>query len=227
MKSASSALIALLNGSPALAFADLFTITLSGGTVIRYTSGEAPVTVGGVTWSAGPLITRTGIHWKTGVEVDTLKITIEDNGSNLVSGTPIIAFICAGGLDGARIKIDRAFGSSYGAWTGTVFLFSGLVSEIQAARLSADIQVKSELVLLDAQVPRNLFQARCLNVVFDGTCGLLVAGFTSAGTVATTTGANPTAFAASFGVAPAQVLDQGYVTFNPGPNAGQRRAIKS
>jgi len=46
MKTASPALIALLNSSEQFIMADLFTISLISGGVYRYTSADIPITVG-------------------------------------------------------------------------------------------------------------------------------------------------------------------------------------
>ena len=46
MKAASAALINLLNSGNEFFMADLLTITLVGGTILYYTSADAPITVG-------------------------------------------------------------------------------------------------------------------------------------------------------------------------------------
>ena len=51
MKTASAGLIALLNAQRFL-FADLFTFTLASGTVLRYTSGDGDLTMGGNLFSS-------------------------------------------------------------------------------------------------------------------------------------------------------------------------------
>jgi hypothetical protein len=53
MKTASPALLALL-ASGRFVRADLWTITLNGGTVLRWTSHDLPISYGGFTWVTGP-----------------------------------------------------------------------------------------------------------------------------------------------------------------------------
>ena len=76
MKPASPALIALLASRQFYAV-DLYTFSLAGGGVLRYTTGDADVTANGNRYSAGgttgPYFDRKGnrakCRWKTGIEV--------------------------------------------------------------------------------------------------------------------------------------------------------------
>ena len=60
MKTATKELIDLLHGSDEFQMADLYTITLSGGQVLRHTSADMPVVWDGQTYEAHKLIIKRG-----------------------------------------------------------------------------------------------------------------------------------------------------------------------
>jgi hypothetical protein len=109
MKTASPALQGLLAGNQ-FAIADLYTITLRDGTILRYTSCDIDLVYSGNTYLANGLKIRRGpITTSVGVEVDAVELTIECDGTDTLLGQPIPAFVRNGGLDGARMLIQRAF----------------------------------------------------------------------------------------------------------------------
>jgi hypothetical protein len=92
------------------AIADLYTITLRDGTILRYTSCDIDLVYSGQTYLANALKIRRGpITTSVGVEVDAVELTIECDGTDTLFGQPIPAFVRNGGLDGARVLIQRAF----------------------------------------------------------------------------------------------------------------------
>jgi hypothetical protein len=92
------------------AIADLYTITLRDGTILRYTSCDIDLVYSGQTYLANALKIRRGpITTSVGVEVDAVELTIECDGADSLFGQPIPAFVRNGGLDGARVLIQRAF----------------------------------------------------------------------------------------------------------------------
>jgi hypothetical protein len=109
MKTASPALQGLLAGNQ-FAIADLYTLTLRDGTILRYTSCDIDLVYSGNTYLANGLKIRRGpITTSVGVEVDAVELTIECDGTDTLLGQPIPAFVRNGGLDGARVLIQRAF----------------------------------------------------------------------------------------------------------------------
>ena len=90
-----------------LVMQDLYTITLANTTVLRYTSGEVPVTVDGKTFGVGPLLQRSRISTKIGVEVDHLSLTLSADSSVTVGGVPMMKWISKGGLLNARVRLER------------------------------------------------------------------------------------------------------------------------
>lgn len=224
------ALVALLNGTAntQLAMADLYTITTPGGLVLRYTDQQGAVTVNGTTWSAGPIITRDRTRLRVGVEVDTLSVSIAADSSVIVNTLPLIQFIARRGLDDARLLLERAFSAGPGqAWVGTLQLFEGRISQARdISRIKARLDVKSDLEVLDVQVPRNVYQPPCMNTVYDPACGLSRAANTTTGTASSGTDASRLYFTHSLAAA-AATYDLGVVTFTSGANTGISRTVRS
>ena len=227
MKTASAALVTLLGSATQFIMADLYTLTLPSGTVLRYTSADTNITSDGATYdSRGPLVKRGATRTTIGLEVDTLSLTVSADATHLVDGTPFIAGALAGALDGASVKLQRVFMSS---WTappvGSVVLFSGRVSDVSGSRTEVRVTVKSDLELLNVKLPRNLYQASCLHTLYDAGCAVNKLSRTVTGSV---TGANGTGqWLQSDRSDAAGWFDQGVITFQSGPNAGVQRTVKA
>jgi uncharacterized phage protein (TIGR02218 family) len=231
MKATTAPLTALL-GSGKFVRADIWTITLNGGGVVRWTSHDADVIAGGNRFLSGPSIQRGAISEKVGVEVSTLRVTIDAIDSDLINGVPVIAFIAAHGLDGASVKLERAYAPAWGLdssgapipVTGTVIRFAGKVTSVESIMGgTAEFTVSSWLVLLNAQTPRNHFQVGCMRTLYDVGCGVNPASFSATGTV---TSGGTTGFGSGLtGVA--GYYSQGRLVFLTGANAGISRTVKS
>lgn len=225
MKAVSTALAALLATGQYVS-ADCWTITLNGGAVVRWTSADVPVSFGGNTFAKGPPIKRGAISERRGVEVATLDVEITAGAGDLINGKPIIPFIASHGLDGATVKLERMFAPTWGATiTGSIIRFAGRVTSVNSVQgIVASLTVSSWMVLLNASMPRNLYQAACLHTVYDAGCTLNPASFAATGAVS---GApTKTAFATSL----APTLNdyaQGRIVFTSGPNNGISRTIRS
>jgi uncharacterized phage protein (TIGR02218 family) len=224
------ALIALLNSvSPGqLVMEDLFTITLTSGTTLRYTSADRDITANGNTWAIGPLISRGKTKLTVGVDVDTMSMTVAADSTVTVNGVPMMSFIAAGGLDNARITLERVFAASRAsAWVGAVELFSGRPGDIDCNRYEATFSVRSMLDLLTSRVPRNIYQAGCGNTLYDGACGISRAGRGVSGAATGPTDAARTSFLAAALQGVDGYFDLGVVTMTSGANAGHSRTVKS
>ena len=85
MKTATKELIDLLHGSDEFQMADLYTITLSGGQVMRHTSADMPVVWDGQTYEAHKLIIKRGAtRIAVGLDVDSNTLQIACNGRKLL-----------------------------------------------------------------------------------------------------------------------------------------------
>ena len=110
--------------------ADLYTITLVGGTVLRYTSADGTLIVAGHSYDGTTLlIERSKVRTMIGVEVDTLDLTLQALPTHLIGSTPFLKALKAGALDGASVRVERCFMPTWGDTSlGTVILFSGRVA---------------------------------------------------------------------------------------------------
>jgi uncharacterized phage protein (TIGR02218 family) len=230
MKAMSNTLATFLASKQGFVFADLYTISLLGGTVLRYTSADQPVVNAGLTFTRSPVITDHGVKQAIGVQVDGVEIELSDVGQTVVGGVPILTFIRAGGLDGATIKIERAYApdwaTMYGSGPiGSLIRYSGRYSEAPGlTKTSVRIHVASWLELLNVSTPSDVYQASCANTLFDTKCALLRASYAAAGVAAA--GATQTSVPSNLAVT-AGTYSLGSIVFTSGPNAGLRRTVKT
>ena len=230
MKSTTTPVLAALNAARAaadapLAFAECFTFTLATGTVLAWTNTDAPITYNGVTFSAtGPLVQGLKCKASVGLEVDKQQVTSAARPTDLISGAPILNAIRQGAFDGAIVQRDRVFQSSLGgAVIGGVTLFHGRVATIDSVgRTQAQITVASDLVVLDYDMPHNLYSPTCVHTLYDSGCGVIRGAFSVSGTV----GAGSNASLIKTGVAAAGHA-QGAIIFTSGANANVRATVKS
>jgi uncharacterized phage protein (TIGR02218 family) len=91
------------------------------------------------------------------------------------------------------------------------------------SRTQVDMVVKSDLEILNVKLPRNLYQATCLNTLYDSYCTANKNSFVGGGTIV---GASKIAVTVSNTNA-ANYFDLGYIVFNTGALAGVKRTVKS
>jgi uncharacterized phage protein (TIGR02218 family) len=165
VKPASASLTALLNGSEQFIMADLYTFTLVGGSVLRYSAAPTALIVNGQTFASGPKFERSKTKVVIGVQVDELDIKVYPEPTDLIGDLPFLEAAWQGQLDGAMLQLERVFMPAYGdASPGTVVLFSGRISDIDCSRTGIDMKCRSHLELLNIQMPRRLWQASCTHI---------------------------------------------------------------
>ena len=230
MKIASTALLNLIDAArtapdSTLAFADGFTFTLSTGTAYRWTNVDFPFVYNGAGFLAsGPLVQGLKYKASVGLEVDKQQIVVAARPSDLVNGAPLLIALRDGAFDGAAVQRDRVFLTAPGgAVVGGVTLFKGRVSTIdQVGRTTATLTIASDLVVLDYDMPRNLFSPTCVHTLYDSGCGVIRGAYAANGTA----GAGSTSNAIVFPGAAASHA-QGAVVFSSGANANVRATVKS
>lgn len=224
MKAASAGLIALLNSGSQFFMADLYSFTLVGGTVLRYTGYDVALVSGGNTFAPLP-IKRGAIREQVGINVEQLVMDVFADATNLVNATAFLTAAAQGALDGARLQLERVFMPTIGDTSlGTLVRFLGRVSDIVVSRTKAQITVKSDMELLNIQMPRNIYQPGCVHTLFDAGCTLVKANFAVAGTASA--GATASVVPCSLSQA-AGYFDLGTVLFTSGANNGVLRSVKS
>lgn len=230
MKTTTPAVIAYLNAARAnidapIAFADCFTFTLSTGAVLTYANVDQPVVYNGATFSAtGPLVQGLKYKGSVGLEVDRQQITIAARPTDLISGAPFLNALRDGAFDGASVQRDRVFLTAIGgAVIGGVMLFHGRVSTVDnVGRTSAQITVASDLIVLDFDMPRNLYSPTCLHTLYDSGCGVLRGAYAASGAAGVGSTSSLIVFA---GAQPSYA--QGSIVFTSGLNANVRATVKA
>jgi hypothetical protein len=112
MKNASNELIEFLlsDDSKTMKIADLYTITLSDGTQLFYTSADFDISYNGKKFLAkNACIKRGKISWQTGLSVDDLSIEFNPSEDDIVKNVPMIKAFVDGYFDGATFKLDLIF----------------------------------------------------------------------------------------------------------------------
>ena len=167
-------LVTWLQSATEIRMADLYTITLKSGTVLRYTTWDANLTVLGNTFLTGPPhIKRSQIEEKLGLDVSALDLEISASLSDTINGVPVLQLIANGAFDGATLRIDRLFMDSLGMQVGTVVRFSGIIGEVdEVGRSTAKLTVNALVQLLSQQLPNIVLQPNCTNTLFDTRCTL-------------------------------------------------------
>ena len=237
MLPASDALKALL-ASRQFYRCPLYIITLADGTVLRWSGGDCPILADGAVYPCGGMTgpyfgsvdNAPQLHQKLGADVDTLIVDVIP-GEALLQGLPWLQAAQTGVLDGAWLELRWAYLPIAGdatCWplpaTGTVWRFSGRVAEIDGGAGTIVITVNSALEALQGQVPREVYQAGCLNMHGDSDCGVDLAPLGVAGTVQA--GSDALTILTALPQA-AGYFDLGTVSFTSGALAGMARSVRS
>lgn len=208
--------------------ADLYTFTLPGGAVYRYTSADRDITIGGNTFSSlGPRIQRGKTKLTNDLSVDSIDVTIYAKPTDYLAGTTgWLEAAVAGSFDGATLLVQRFISDNWANTAlGAVHQFFGLVGACSVDRGKIAMKVNSPLILLNKQMPRNLFQPSCLHTLFDSGCTLSKASFAVNCTVAS--GSTASSINTSTSAGASSYFDLGHITFTSGANAGLTRTVKS
>lgn len=232
MKPTSRALISYLNNARGnadvpLIFADIFTFTLMSGLILCYTNVDVSFAYNGATYLANS-VRVDGLKYtaKTGLEVDQQQITVAALATDTISGgAPFLQALRDGSFDGCEIQRSRVFFSDTigGTAIGHVLLFKGRLGVVnEIGRTTAKLTVNSDLVLLDIDMPRNIYQPTCLHTLYDSGCTLVKNAFGTAGVVragSTASTINWTGASLNF--------QQGSITFTAGVNTGATATVGS
>lgn len=251
MRYATPALIALLQSNTRLPFANCFTLVTQYGADIGtlaakalgnpvgqtyfFTDSDSDVQVGNHLYLSSGLIVK-GLRYKLvrGLEIDEQEVTIYADSTDLMNGIPFLQAVVNGVLDGARFKQDRAFFDP-STWparpgkpnvvVGSITLFSGAVTTVEdVGRTSAKFKVKSDLQVLDRDMPHNLYQAGCMWTLFDGNCGLGMKLFQDNAVVTSTSTQTTINWTNSRAT---DYFAQGVMRFTSGQNIGVSRPVRS
>lgn len=228
-KTVPAELQALFDSGKELIKADLLTITLSGGQVLRWTDHDRLVTLAGTTWVLGPGFATGRMKWSAGIEVDTQNISLYAEQDTNINGVPLLHFINGGGFDNARVDMFRAFtDDTQRPFVGKLHRFSGKVSDIdRPSKVEALITVRSVFELFNQPLPKNVHQPSCDLAVYTRPCGASRTAMTVNSTVTTESDSRRLQFTAASLNQAAGHFDLGGVRCTSGANAGVLRTVRS
>jgi len=225
MKTTTTDCQTLLQSGAQVFMVELYTLTLSTGSVVRWTMGDAAsVTYGSTTWSRGPLIERGKVSCGIGIQVDSLDVTIYADDTVTVAGVPVLQAARVGALDGAQILIQKGFTDNpANPIKGLVHVAEGRIGDIEVNSNSVKLAVKTFIELLDTQYPIDVYSTSCLNTLYDTNCGVSK----SANGLNLTVQSGSTQTSLACGVSGSGVYDLGILVFTSGVNTGVQRAVKA
>lgn len=233
MKNASGTLIAFLNSTTDYVRADFYTITLTGGSLLRYCSAPGAITANGNLFGNGPLVADAGVKCSRGVVVSEVDITFNADDRHQVNGVQFLDFVENLGFDGALIKIERGFSTDWtsmrnnGPIGGTYIRFSGRFSEAkELGQSQVIITAASPLDLFTNNTPGDVYQTSCLNVLGDAKCTINLAAFAVNGAVISSPAPGSNTFGTNL-TPVADDFDLGKLVFTSGANNGIKSTIKT
>jgi hypothetical protein len=167
-------------------FTDCFTMIAPNGDKIRCCSTQKDVIVtpigGGVkqTWtSKGVKINGVRTICQAGIDVDEQEAQLDFTPDQTFQGLPLPTALLWGRFDGGSLTRDRYFASTFGngntptAWMGGTRMYSGKIADLdEVGRSYAKFKTRSDLGLLNINVPTTLFQPSCRNAIYDLGCKL-------------------------------------------------------
>jgi len=143
-------------------------------------------------------------------------------------GAPLLQAVRNGDFDGATFTLQRAvmpMGGYGNTSAGTILMFQGRVGQISQSRGYAHFTINSYEELLTQPIPRNIYEAGCINTLYDFSCTLNPLNFMQTASVAagsTINNVNVNGLTQATGY-----YNMGKAIFLTGVLAGQARAIKS
>jgi uncharacterized phage protein (TIGR02218 family) len=210
-------------GGNVQAVADLFTITLANGTVLRWTNYDQSLTFGGTTWTNPGIVLNTPTARRAlGLEVATVRVSLV-SATVTIGGVPVQQAAASGALDEARVEIQRTYMAVPGTVPGTVLRFSGEVSDVEPGSLTVNLAIRSDTAKLDETLPRRITAAKCPYAIYSPQCGATKGGaFTTTRQVATGSTRKRIVLSASMA---ANVTVDGWIEFTSGALEGKSATI--
>jgi uncharacterized phage protein (TIGR02218 family) len=180
---------------------ELYKFTV-GTSVYAYTSGDEPVTYGGVTYQ--PTVLKRDAVSSTS-ETSKLQLQI-----GLAVGTPLANLFVNGAAPGVVMvtiyRYQRANPSD------TVILYSGQVSGCSRQGGEATILATPAQRVIEQQIPALIYQLTCNHALYDAGCGINPAGFSTTGVILTISADGYTLTVSTAGAQPDGYYNGGLLT---------------
>jgi uncharacterized phage protein (TIGR02218 family) len=163
--------------------AELFTITLKNGLVLRYTTWQVDIDMqdgSGYAFSARwPKFSRGNIDENIGTAVGTMDFTVLARTTDLLGSVPVLRTIARGDWDGATVLVERLYMDVNGAQIAKIVRWAGTLGDVTAVgRGKALFKAKSRMQSLQRKTPPSVIQPTCEHGVYDTGCDLDIADFT-------------------------------------------------
>jgi hypothetical protein len=205
-----------------------FTVPPCDGSLALQTYVANDVQIGGLKFRISNGCAITSGDPQTSLEVDEQSVTLTPQPitaefPSVIAGVPFMQAVKWGALRGAVVQWDTWFGAMSPAFAplGGVKMFYGLASSLgKQSRTQVELKVKSGIVLLNQEMPRNRYQANCQYNVYAAGCGADPATFG----VHDVVGASPSQAFIPWASATAQ-FGQGKLFIESGPNTNVTRTI--
>jgi len=242
MKPVTPAYLDMIQTQQRSLYGHLFTFTLAGGAQDFITDLDVDVNVNAVGYRSGGLrIEGMKLKIAVGLEVDEQDVKISVLPDDTLCGANFLESVADGALDGAWLARDRAIWAVHSgnplndilgyAPIQVTRMFFGRVSEItKIGRTFVEMKVKSPLVLLDLDMPRNIWGPGCNWTLFDQGCTMVKARFGYTGSVGAGTYINTIQWQGGvpieIGADHYEFFAQGRVLFTSGPLNGTQFFVR-
>ena len=216
---------------------DFLAPACDGTGLTRYISNDIGVDKGALKLKASSGQSGAGSDATSSIEVDTQSLTLVPNLNptvpSLINGVPFLQAVRQRAFDGAIVQRDRWFfdpdirtATGLPTPVGGMPMFYGYASAIdQLGRTRVTHKVKSALVMLDIQMPRNLYQPNCIYTVYSSSCGAVKGSFVNSGVVGSSPSASVIPWAG--GVPGSIPFANGEIFMESGPAVNQTRTIRA
>ncbi len=215
--------------SGSFVYADFFTILPKEGDPMRYTDFQYSLTLVPIGESTpqefrsdGLLLKGLRVKASVGIEVDEQSIECYYSADLDFQGQlSWPKALLLGRLDGGVIRRDRMIANPSLQWIGGFTMFKGLISTLNTVgSTQATMNVKSDLVLLNVQMPRDLWEPNCKNTLGDTACGVNLEDYAVSASVATGSTRSYIAWGSSSGD-----YALGKIVYDPGDGINRVRTI--
>lgn len=172
---------------------DCYTITLFNGSVLRYTTADFDINLGGNLYTSQSVridqtASKAQAHWKVGLDVDTWTVVFMPRPTDIITGAafpdqignvPWIQAAHSGYLDAADVQVDRAWFSAMPTWpmaaggevpTANRTIFAGKVAAVDCTDLVVVMTINDYRDLFSIQMPLHFYSAACRHTLFDRQC---------------------------------------------------------
>jgi uncharacterized phage protein (TIGR02218 family) len=199
--------------------AELVTLRLHNGNTVRWTTADLNLTHQGNSYPATAFNSeRSRCSTRVGIEVDEVTLSLYPTAEQRLNGLLLPEFTNQGGFDNAWLTLIRSH-ADY-----AVHLFEGLITDAKADRTVIELTASTATVLLNLDMPRNVYTAGCLHSLFDQGCGLSKASYKKSSSVAD--GSTQRLINTAL-TDPDNYYELGTLSFTSGLNKGLTRTIKA